>query len=80
MSSLEATMSMLEVMPEEARRKVFEYTQQLFMARKPANPYVPVTAGQVLSDLEESRRQIQQGQGVDMESALNEVGKAHGFI
>lgn len=76
MSSLEATLSMLEVMPEEARRKVFEYTQQLFMARKPANPFVPMTADQILSDLEQSRRQIAQGQGADMEIALSEMGKA----
>ena len=80
MSSLEATMSMLEAMTEEARRKVFEYTRQLFVARKPASPFVPLSAEQILSDLEESRRQIADGQGVEMESALAEMGKKHGFV
>ena len=41
MSTLEATISMLQAMPEEARLKVFEYTQRLFVSRKPANPFAP---------------------------------------
>ncbi len=80
MTSLEATMSMLEAMPEEARRKVYEFTRQLFVSRKPASPFVPLTAERILADLEESRREIADGQGVDMESALAEMGKRHGFV
>lgn len=80
MSTLDATVSMLEVMPEDARIKVFEFTQQLFTSRKPANPYVPVSTKQILSDLSESRQQIEKGNGLDMEDALNELGKQHGFI
>ena len=49
-------------------------------ARKPASPFVPLSAEQILSDLEESRRQIADGQGVEMESALAEMGKKHGFV
>lgn len=56
MSTLEATVSMLEAMPEDARIKVLEFTQQLFTSRKPANPFVPVSQEQVLSDLAESRQ------------------------
>ncbi len=52
MSSIEATVSMLEVMPEDARIKVLEFTQGLFTSRKPANPFVPLTEEQILSDLE----------------------------
>ena len=50
-----ATIAMLEAMPEDARIKV-------------------------LSDLAESRRQIAAGQGLNMEDALNRMGKQHGFI
>ena len=74
MSTLEATVSMLEAMPEEARIKVLEFTQQLFTSRKPANPFVPVSQEQVLSDLAESRQQIAAGQGLNMEEALNKMG------
>lgn len=79
-STLEATVSMLEAMPEEARRKVFEYTQQLFTAPKPASPFAPLTEAQILSDLEQSRRQIEAGQGRDMREALTELGQRHGFV
>lgn len=80
MSTLEATISMLEAMPEDARIKVMEFTQQLFTSRKPANPFIPVSQEQVLRDLTESRQQIADGQGLDMEDALNRMGKQHGFI
>ena len=80
MSTLDATVSMLEAMPEDARIKVMEFTQRLFTSRKPANPFVPVSQEQLLSDLAESRQQISDGEGLDMEAALNRMGKQHGFI
>lgn len=80
MSTLDATMSMLESMPEDARIKVFEFTQQLFNSEKPANPFVSVSAEKVLLDLAESRQQIDEGQGIDMKNALDELGKRHGFL
>ena len=55
MSTLDATVSMLEAMPEDARIKVMEFTQKLFTSRKPANPFVPVSQEHILSDLTESR-------------------------
>ncbi len=80
MSTIEATVSMLETLPEDARLKVFYYTRTLFHSERPANPYLPVGADQVLADLEESRKQIAAGEGLPMEIALEEMGKKHGFI
>lgn len=80
MSTLDATVSMLEAMPEDARIKVLEFTKQLFTSRKPANPFVTASQEQVLSDLVESRQQIAAGQGINMKDALNRMGKQHGFI
>lgn len=80
MSTLDATISMLEAMPEDARIKVMEFTQKLFISKKPANPFIPASQEQILSDLAESRRQIADGKGLDMESALDRVGKQHGFL
>ena len=79
-STLDATISMLEAMPEDARIKVMEFTQKLFTSRKPANPFVPVSQEQILSDLAESRQQISDGKGLDMEEVLKRIGKQHGFI
>ncbi len=80
MSTIDATVSMLEAMPEDAKIKVMEFTQQLFTSRKPANPFVPVSQEQLLCDLAESRQQISDGKGLDMEDALKRMGKQHGFI
>ena len=80
MSTLEATVSMLESMPEDARTLVYQYTRTLFTSYKPANPFVPVSMDQVLSDLEESRNQQKDGLCVDMKDALDEMGKRHGFV
>lgn len=80
MSTLDATVSMLEAMPEDARIKVMEFTQRLFTSQQPANPFLPVSQEQILSDLVESRQQISDGEGFDMEDALNKMGKQHGFI
>lgn len=78
MSTLDATISMLKAMPEDARIQVMEFTQQLFTSRKPANPFTPLNQEQIFSDLDESRRQISDGKGLDMEDALKRMGKQHG--
>ena len=80
MSSIEATVSMLEVMPEEARLLVMEYTQSLFNSRKPESPYTVKTESQILEDLAESRKQIENGLGMSMKEALEQMGADHGFI
>ena len=80
MNTLDATVSMLEAMPEDERLKVFKYTQQLFVSNKSANPFLPVDSGQVLSDLEISREEISRGEGLNMEEALMKLGQEHGFL
>lgn len=80
MSTIDATVSMLEAMPEDARIKVLEFTKHLFTSRKPANPFVPISQEQILFDLAESRRQITDGKGLDMKDALNWLGEQHGFV
>lgn len=80
MSTVEATVSMLETMPEDARIMVYNYTQSLFTSRKPENPFTPLTTDIILSDLEESRKQINEGKGLNISDALDELGEKHGFI
>lgn len=80
MGTVEATVSMLETMPEDARIMVYNYTQSLFTSRKPENPFIPLTTDMILSDLEESRKQISEGKGLNISDALNELGEKHGFV
>lgn len=76
MSALDATVSM----PEDAMIKVTEFTQRLFTSIKPANPFVPVSQKQILSDPAESHQQTSDGKELDMEDTLNSMGNHHGFI
>ena len=80
MSTLEATVSMLEAMPEEARILVLQYTQKLFSSPRPANPFIPMSENDILSVLAESRQEIEGGKGINMDTALDTLGKKYGFV
>lgn len=80
MSTLDATVSMLEAMPEDVQLKVMEFTQKLFTSQKSENPFVPADQEQIFSDFAESRRQISDGKGLNMEDALKWMGTQHGYI
>ncbi|MCD8002819.1 MAG: hypothetical protein LUE25_03135 [Clostridiales bacterium] len=80
MTTIDATVSMMEAMPEDARIKVMEYAQTLFTSFKPSNPFTAKSEEDILDDLCRARRQIEDGEGIPAEDALNEIGKKHGFI
>ena len=80
MSTIEATVSMMEAMPEEARIKVLNYAQSLFTSPKPANPFHPLTEEKVLYDLAISRQQRSSGEGRNIRDAIMEMRHEHGFI
>ncbi len=77
MSTIEATMSMLEVMPEDARIKVLEFTQQLFTSKKPENPFLPLTADMIMEDIEKSEEDIKEGNYRPMEEALDDMERKY---
>jgi hypothetical protein len=80
MGIIDASVSISETMPEEARLSAFNYTKELFSVERPATPFTPINTDKLHSDLEESRRQIEAGEGKNMKEALREMGKQHGFI
>ncbi len=80
MSTVAATMSMLETMPETEQVKVFEFTQKLFRHPAVDSPFKPLTADEILADLEISRKQNESGEGLNMKDALTDMGKKHGYI
>ena len=80
MSTLEQIVSMLELMSEEKQILVLNYTQTLLTSRKTSSPFKSLTDNDVLNDLEVSRFQNENGQGVQMKKALLEMGKCHGFV
>lgn len=80
MSTIEETVAMMETMPEEAQRKVLLYTRDLFSAKRPSNPYHPLSEKQILSDLAQSRKEAAGGKTEEAHEAINEMRKQHGFI
>ncbi len=80
MNTIDATLSMMEAMPEEARVKVMQYTRQLFVSEKPASPFVKKTEEDILADLSEAHGQIMNGEGIPADEAMQELGAKHGFI
>ena len=80
MSTLDATVSLLKTMSEEDRVLVLKFTHDLCDSQKACRPDKSVDQSQIFADLEESRRQIRNGQGVEMKKALSELGVEHGFL
>ena len=80
MSTLEATVSMLEAMPEEARIKVYQYARSMFSSDRPSNPFTPVPKEKVLADLKASSQEFDNGQGMDAKDAVQEMRRQRGFI
>lgn len=55
-------------------------TMETTIPKNIKNPFTPVTAEQIYADLARSRQQIEEGRGIPMEKALEEIGRKHGFI
>lgn len=80
MTDISATVSMLETMPEEARKKVLSYTKQLFYSYRPENPYTPVSTEKILKDIDASTEEFSMGLGKDAREAIEEMRRRHGFV
>lgn len=78
--TIEETVEMMELMPEEARRKVWLYARNLFSARRPANPYLPLSEAQILKDISTSREEMRNGDAENAEDAIQEMRGKYGFI
>jgi EAL domain-containing protein (putative c-di-GMP-specific phosphodiesterase class I) len=79
MSTIEATISMMEVLPEDDLVQICNFTTMLYEKRKVNNPFVPLTEEKLMSDLETSRTQIAQGKSLNMKTALEQLGAKYGI-
>ena len=80
MSAMEATMSMMETMPEEAQLQIFEFARNIFTSIRPANPFTPVTKEDIIRDLAESSAEFDAGLGMNARDAIQAMRKQHGFV
>jgi hypothetical protein len=79
MSTLEATISMMEVLPEDDLIQICNFTTTLYEKRKMKDPFAPLTEEKLISDLETSRKQIEQGRCQNMKTALAAIGAKYGL-
>lgn len=73
MSTLESTISMLEVLPESDLIKIQDFVRKLFWQRGSECPFPPKSRQEIYRDLEISRQQAAEGKCQDMEQALLEI-------
>jgi len=86
MSTLQNTISMLEVLPEADLLKIQDFTKKLFKRREleAANEAVgkflpPKSREDIYRDLEQSRKQIEMGQCRSAEEVFNGLEQRYGF-
>lgn len=80
MSTIEATVSMMESMSEDARIQVLQYVQRLFLSQKTEDLFETVTTEQVLLDIEQSEKDISDGNYRSMESVIDDMERRYGFV
>ncbi len=58
MTTLEATMSLLEILSEEDLKRVQNFAKCLLMSQSNPSPFQPLTKEQILSDISQSFKDI----------------------
>lgn len=79
MSTLENTISMLEVLPEADLVKTQEFVRELFRQRQRVCSFPLKSKADIYKELEISRRQAAEGQCMEMGQALAEIRGKYGL-
>ena len=74
MSTLEANLALLSTIPEERQKEIQKYLLMNFCG---GSPYKPLGENEILSELAESRRCYENGEGEDFDSAIDEIGERY---
>lgn len=75
MSTLENTISMMEMLPEDDLIEIQNFTKKLFNLRNVNSPFRPLSEQEIIRDLQISREQTIKGQCKDMGKALEGIRK-----
>lgn len=80
MSTIDATVSVMEELPEETRKQVLVFATYKLNASKPTNPATTHSDEKLISILDHSDQQYHDGKAVNMKSAIMEARRQHGYI
>ncbi len=78
MSTLQNTISMIEVLPEADLLKIQDFAKKLFQ-RNTKCPFPPKSEEEIYRDLEISRQQAAEGKCQEMGEALEEIRAKYGL-
>ena len=77
MSVTEATLGLMSTMSEEELLEMYHQARRIVDRRN--SPFHPLYKRQVLADLTVSRQQIENGEVVDFDRAIDEIEAQHGL-
>ena len=77
MSTLEATISMIEVLPEADLIKIQDFIKTIFEQHSSESPFPLLDEGDILKDMETSERQFVEGKYKGAKQVLNEIRKEY---
>lgn len=79
MSTLDATVSMLELLPEEELRVVQKLVKSIFDNKVSSNPFQPLSEEQLYSMLSAARKQADNGEYDDVDVFYNSMVEKYGM-
>lgn len=79
MSTLEATVSMLETLPEEELNAIYEVTKRIFVNRSVNNPFQPKTEDEIIRELDIAREHVEEGMFFEAEEVSEELRRKYGL-
>lgn len=77
MSTLEQTVSMLQLLPEDDVKAIHDITYRLYIRER--SPFALLTKEKVLNDLAISREQIANGDSKGLGEAIREIEEKYGL-
>ena len=77
MSVSEATLSLMSMMSEEELLEMYHQARRIIDQRN--SPFRPLSKKQIIADLVASRQQIENGEIVDFDTALDEIEAQYGL-
>lgn len=79
MSTLEATVSMLETLPEEEINTIYEVTKRFFVNRGGNNPFQSKTEDEIICELDTAKKHVEAGLVNDAKDASKELRAKYGL-
>lgn len=76
MSTMEANLALISTIPEERQEEIRAYLLMNFCAN---NPYKPLSANEILTELAQARENYEKGEGEDFDSAIDEISAKYGL-